>query len=152
MLGSFENPPAFELWSNPVTSLARNFDAIGGRSLVASQIFSSCNASNLCDDGFGLIDGGLNDNRRLWLTYKFNSLTDYDGRDKYTSLFALISLVSHEEHGTELFFGFDWQRPDTLSRLIMNETEPTLKETVLNDEAWHAVHRLTRDGRRITMR
>ena len=124
---------------------AKTFNSLspsGNRSLVADDIFRNCGAHKLCDDGHHLVDGGINEHRRLWLTYQFDSLTDYDDRQKYTSLVALISVVANEQCGSELFFGFDWKRPETLSRLIFDKTEATLMETVFADESWHSVHRL----------
>ena len=152
MIASFETPPEFELWNNPVTLKAMTFDSLGlsgGRSLIADEIFRNCNAHHLCDDGCRLVDGGINHHRRLWLTYQFNSLTDYDNNQNYTSIDVLVSVIVNDQHASEVFFGFDWKRQETLSRLMFDETDATLKATVLVDDAWHSVHRL--EYRRITM-
>ena len=145
LLASFETPPAFELWHNPVTSKALRLASLGptgNRSLIADNVFSNCNASNLCDDGHHLVDGGINQQDRLWLVYQFHSLTDYQGQSNYTSISALISAITNDQCATDLFFGFDWNQPEAPCRLIFEESEATILKTVLIDEAWRAVHRM----------
>ena len=146
LLASFDTPPPFEVWANPVVERARGYSTLAPsrRHLnVADEIFRSCNALNLCDDGYDLVDGGINHGRRLWLTYQFTSLTDYDGRQNYTSVAALISLVRTDQFESEIFFGFGWSRNETLSRFVFDESEDTLKKTVLHKPAWRAVHAAT---------
>ena len=128
-----------------MTQRAKTFGTLGfagGRSVIAGEIFRSCNAHKLCDDGHHLVDGGINKQRRLWLADQFDSLTDYNGRQNYTTMVALLSIAMNDQCESELFFGFDWQRPETLSRLIFDETDATLAKTVFSDDVWHAVHRL----------
>ena len=112
----------------------------GSRSQTTRDIFNNCNAQHLCDDGCDLIDGGINAYRRLWLIYNFHSLTDYRGRQNYTEIVASISVVINDHHESKLFFGFDWKREETLSRLIFDADDATLEKSVFRHDAWHAVH------------
>lgn len=114
----------------------------GNRTLIADEIFRSCNAHNFCDDGHYLIDGGISKRRRLWLIYQFNSLTGYDGQHNYTSVYALLTAVTDEQNTTDVFFGFDSKHHDTLSRLVFDNPESRLRRKVLKDTLWHAVHKL----------
>ena len=142
LLAAFETPPAFDLWTNPVVQQARMFESLapaGGWSL-SSDIFSHCNALNLCDDGWDLIDGGITKYRRLWLTYQFNSLTDYGGQYNYTTVLALLSVVTNPNLESELVFGFGWNRPETLSRLMFDAPDATLAKSVFCNDAWRSLH------------
>ena len=115
----------------------------GGRSQTTTEIFNNCNAQLLCDDGWDLVDGGINQHRRLWLTYNFNSLTDYNGRKNYTTIVALLSVMTNVQNESKLVFGFDWKHTETLSRLLFDTTDASLERTVFSDNSWHSLHEVT---------
>ena len=146
LLASFHEAPDFDLWSNPVTQRAATMEALSpsrSRSQTTQDIFKNCNAQHLSDDGCDLIDGGINGHRRLWLIYKFHSLTDYRGRHNYTEIVALISFVIIDHRKSNFFFGFDWKHEETLSRLIFDADDATLGRTVFPDDAWHSTHHIS---------
>lgn len=143
LLDAFESPPDFDVWGNPVLEQAQTFEtlALTGRSRIAQEIFRNCNASALCDDGHELVDGGINKNHRLWLVYRFDSLTDFSGQDHYTCISGVITVKRRDSFVSELFLGFDWQRDEALGHLLFDEREGKLKSTVLQKPAWRARHR-----------
>ncbi|MEO1528934.1 MAG: hypothetical protein AAFX06_26230 [Planctomycetota bacterium] len=142
LLTSFEEPPAFNLWDNPVVARARSFKSLRPDRFFADTIFQHCNSKELCADGEYICDGGINQHLRLWIVYEYRSLTDFRGESNYTYIHGLISAINRTPNESELFFGFGWQGSDPLSRLNLGIAERKLKRAVLSLKCWRSAWRV----------
>lgn len=140
LLAEFDTPPAFRLWDNPVLSAARKYPSLfpkGHQSLMGDVVF---NGSLLVDDGHQLQDAGINAHRRLWMIYRFDSLTDTNGDANYTIITTLLSITQQDDKTIDLLYGFDWQGTETLCRLILDAPENKLVDNVFSKQKWTALH------------
>ena len=147
LLSDFEDPPVFELWRNPVLEGSAKYDSFScdsGQSLLANYIFDACGGGLLVDDGHSLIDAGISNERRLWLIYRFYSLTDLAGDNNYTTLTAMLS-VKTGPGVVNLWYGFDWSGNETLSRLSFDCSDSEVAANVLSDQNWRAIHCFNRE-------
>lgn len=144
LLNEFEQPPTFELWQNPVVASASGLRSLrgGSRETETDQLFDASGASGLVDDGRRLITGGITSQRRLWLLYCYDSLTDFDGHSNYTSVNAVVSSILTEPKTMDLWFGFDWLPSESISRLNFEPEEAKIVADVLSRNHWRALHRL----------
>ena len=145
VLREFSTPPESGLWDNPVVAFVSGFKSLSGAScsLESNRLHAAANASKLCDDGCSLVDGGMSKSNRLWLLYDYNSLTDFQGRDRYATFRVLLSAVFAEPDVVWLTLGYCWLSDDTLSRLHFDRNEKWIAENVLDRDHWRVVHELT---------
>jgi len=152
VLSEFPQPPAFDLWNNPVADRSHSFDsfATGARLISTSLLFQASNADGLCCDGNRLLDAGISASRRLWLMYQYDSLTEFDGTTGYTSIFVLVTVVVGERE-TVVHVGFDWLNGDRPSRLTFDASESKIQASVLNRKWWRVLHELKRPTHGLTI-
>ena len=152
LLSEFPTTPEFHLWENPVADRAIGFPALrtGSRLVSTDLLFHASDGRNLVCDGNVLIDAGISKARRLWLLYRYDSLTQFDGSSGYTSVLGVITAIV--DPNTTVHVGFDWSGVDDLNRLTFDVDEPKIQSTVLCRKNWRALHVLEYPSERLARR
>ena len=152
LLSEFPEPPEIGLWENPVVDAALMLPSLrpGSRLNTTNILFGASDAQNLVCDGNTLTDAGITASRRLWLLYKYDSLTDFDGTYGYATIFAMVTSVV--ESTTIIHVGFDWRYGDNPNRLTFDSGEFKIRKSLLDQKCWRALHSFEYRERSITVR
>ena len=137
LLDDFLEPPDSRLFANPIVKRAHDYPAIS-RSF-GTKLFAGLGAKNLICDAFILVDAGITANRRIWIEYEYASLTDFDGRERYTEFFALATAIVKDEI-INMHFGFDWKLGSEPKRHNFDVCEERLNKKILQQKFWRRLH------------
>ncbi|TWT85182.1 hypothetical protein CA13_66640 [Planctomycetes bacterium CA13] len=106
----------------------------------ADYLHKSSDASQLCDDGHTLADGGITDSGLLWLIYDYHSLTDFSGADNYTTFRVLRSARFGGNRVLAFTLCYHWIPERSISRLDFENDDGWIAENVLAGHHWRIVH------------
>ena len=74
-----------------------------------------------------------------WVEYEYASLTDFDGRERYTEFFALATAIVKDEI-INMHFGFDWKIGSEPKRHNFDVCEERLNKKILQQKFWRRLH------------